>query len=347
MAIDIQDLEIIALKLGTDFDFYKNKNIFLTGGTGFFGKWLLGSFIYLNDIHNLNISVTILSRSPEKFKQDYPHFTNHENFAFIQGDIRSFSECDEQYDLIIHAATDASVALNKSKPELMRNTIIDGAKRICELADRVNCKRILYTSSGAAYGPQPESLTHMPETFADNALFNHNDAYASAKLESEKYFKENAPCDVVIARCFAFAGPYLPLNGGYAFGNFIDDILNKRDIVIHGDGSSIRSYLYASDLVVWLMKLLSSGKNRENYNVGSERGISISQLAEIISNISGSKNKVKILGKVSSTRGSRNYVPNVDKIRCELPLGECVSLEDAIKKTIKFYSGIDIIPSSL
>jgi len=335
MSVDIDDLTLIADKLSEDFEFYKNKKIFLTGGTGFFGKWLLESFIYLNDVHKLNISVTILSRSPKKFTEDYPHFDNHENFVFIQGDVRSFSDISEAYDLIIHAATDASVELNKSNPELMRSTIMDGAKRVCDFADKVGCKRIIYTSSGAAYGPQPESLTHMPETFVDNTLFNHNDAYASAKLESESYFKENAPCEVVIASCFAFAGPYLPLNGSYAFGNFINDVLNKRDIIIKGDGMAVRSYLYAADLVIWLLRILCRGDDREVYNVGSDEEISIKRLA---CEISAGKVSVNILTKKSMSKNI--YVPSINKAKLELNLRCYTSLNDMIFKSIKFHSSL-------
>ena len=337
MKVSDEDLILIAEKLSQDFTFYSKKRIFLTGGTGFFGKWLLEAFIYLNTQYNLNIKVTVLSRSPENFKASFPHFFEQKNFQFISGDIRSFDAPVTTYDLIIHAATDASASLNKSEPKLMHNTIMDGSKRICEFAKKVNCQRILYTSSGAAYGSQPESLTHMPETFVDNPLFNHNDAYASAKLESEKYFKENTPCDIVIARCFAFSGPYLPLNSSYAFGNFIGDVLNDRDIIIKGDGTAVRSYLYAADLVIWLLRLLSSGESGETYNVGSTKEISVYDLANKINAKSIHENNVEV-SKNKSVKINR-YVPNVDKIKSHLNVEVYTTLDEAIYKTICFYSG--------
>jgi len=332
VSVDIEDLALIAEKLTEDFQFYQNQKIFLTGGTGFFGKWLLEAFIYLNEVHELNISVTILSRSPKKFTDNFPYLAKHENFKLIEGDVRSFTHSNEKYDLIIHAATDASVELNKSNPELMRNTIMDGATRVCDFADRVNCKRILYTSSGAAYGPQPENMSHMSEDFIDNPNFNNNDAYASSKLESELYFKENAPCDVVIARCFAFAGPYLPLNGSFAIGNFVADVLNGRDIKITGDGTAIRSYLYAADLVIWLLRILSSGKEGGIYNVGSSQTNSIRELAN---KISSSKVKVHVLGE--NNINTNIYVPCINKAKKELGLDIYTPLSLTISKTINFF----------
>ncbi|TFH92994.1 NAD-dependent epimerase/dehydratase family protein [Vibrio ouci] len=330
MSVDIEDLKLIAKKLTSDFEFYREQRVFITGGTGFFGKWLLESFIYLNEVHSLNVSVTILSRSPSKFKRDFPRLFNHKNFRFLQGDIRSVHDIKGSYDLIIHAATDVSTELNKSNPELMRSTIMDGAIKICELAEKSNCKRILYTSSGAVYGPQPETMDKMSESFVNNPDFDFEDAYSSAKRESEKYFRYNSPCDIVIARCFSFAGPYLPLNGTYAFGNFINDHVNKRDTVIKSDGSSLRSYMYSADLVIWLLRILSSGKNRDMYNVGSSSSISIKDLAEKISTT-----RVKVLGAKDNNKN--RYIPSVEKARIELDLKENYNIEQIINKTKAFY----------
>jgi dTDP-glucose 4,6-dehydratase len=336
MAVDIDDLTFIAEKLTDDYDFYQGKRIFLTGGTGFVGKWILESLVYLNNNHKLNVSVTVLSRTPQKFIDEHPILAKHKKFNFVQGDIRTFKNLDEEFDLIIHAATDASAELNKTNPELMRSTIMEGTLSICELAKKIRCKRILYTSSGAAYGPQPENLSQMPETFTDNPLFNNNDAYSSSKLESEQFFIKNASCEVILARCFSFAGPYLPLDGTYAFGNFINDVLNQRDIVIEGDGTSIRSYLYAAELVVWLLRLLAAGKDRELYNVGSDNPVSIFELAKKIAMNHGDASKIRVLGLDKPSLAVKAYVPSVNKVASELNLTQIISLDSTISKTLEY-----------
>lgn len=332
MNVDIEDLQLISNELAPCFYALKDKNIFLTGGTGFFGKWLLEAVHYLNEYMALGLSVTVLSRNPDSFKLNFPHLCKDSKVTFIKGDIRDFSLDLESVDYIIHAATDASAALNKENPSLMRSTIMEGAKSITNFANKVKCKRLLYTSSGAAYGPQPSDIKGLSEDFVDNPNFNKSDAYASAKLESENYFKNNLECDLVIARCFAFSGPYLPLNGSYAFGNFIFDALEGRDITLYGDGSAVRSYLYAADLIIWLFKALVLGKDNSIYNIGSPDAVTTLNLAQ---KICGTENNVNILNRMSDK--GNVYIPCTEKSQHELGVKVYTSLDDAIKKTLDFY----------
>ncbi|OCH37512.1 NAD-dependent epimerase/dehydratase family protein [Aliivibrio fischeri] len=335
MKIELDDLKLIMLELEPYIGLLRNKSIFITGGTGFFGKWLLEAINYLNRHLDLMIKVTVLSRNAEIFKFNFPHLSIDSNITFISGDIRSFSTTIGCYNYIIHAATEASSALNKENPSLMRSTIMDGAKHICNFANTVKCERLLYTSSGAAYGPQPSNMKAMSEDFIINPNFNFNDAYSSAKLESEDFFKNNLKCQIIVARCFAFSGPYLPLDGNYAFGNFIRDALDGRNISLNGDGTAIRSYLYAADLVIWLIKALVIGQDRAIYNIGSPDPITTLKLAEKICDASGNNSSVNVLNKSSDS--GNIYIPCTLKSQTDLGVDVYTSIEDSILKTLKFY----------
>lgn len=335
MKIQLIDLELIATRLSEDLNFLSGRKIFLTGGTGFFGKWILEAIKYLNSTRDVKISVTILSRNIQRFREECPGLYEHHYFNFRNGDVRNFEFFNAAFDYCIHAATDASVVLNNENPALMFDTIMRGAERVAHFCELTGVNRLLYTSSGAAYGPQPSEIRNLPETYLFNSNFNNKDAYALAKRESETLFKGLKCFETVVARCFAFSGPHLPLNGTFAFGNFIKDALDGRQIVIKGDGLAVRSYLYAADLVIWLFRALIIGRNHEVYNIGSPVAISIAELATRVTRISNINAEPLILGQAQS--GVSRYVPDVEKARKELGVDVYTSVDESISRTLKFY----------
>jgi nucleoside-diphosphate-sugar epimerase len=340
--IPVEDLEHIHRNTQDIWEAFRGKSIFLTGGTGFFGKWLLESFIYANEKFALNTKITTLTRNPEGFLMEYPFYKEHTNTVqFVKGDILNYDfNLDEKFQFIIHAATAANESLNKSNPLLMMDTIIIGTRRVLDFAITQPIEGFLFVSSGAIYGKQPWNRTHINENDCFKININSSSsAYAEGKRIAELYcstYYEKYNLPIKIARCFAFVGPYLPLDTHFAIGNFISNVLKNEDINIKGDGSTIRSYMYASDLMVWLWKILLKGEINHPYNVGSDQAISIKKLAEKISSISRNKVAVKILGSPVHQEKVDIYCPsikNVNTIKAYIK----VRLTQAIKKTIKFY----------
>ena len=316
------------------------KVIFLTGGTGFFGKWLLDSFLYANNHLSLNAKMIVLSRSPDKFLLQYPKY-KHGSISFVKGDIRDFEFPEGPIDYIMHAATDVNVSMNVELPLLMYDTIVEGTRHILEFARMKNVAAILHTSSGAVYGKQPPDLTHIPEDYNGSPdIYDKSASYGEGKRTSEmlsNMYHNSYKVNSKIARCFAFVGPYLPLDTHFAIGNFIKDVINGNKIVINGDGTPFRSYMYASDLVIWLWNILFFGKTCRPYNVGSDEDVTIKELAEIIATASENKTEVEIKLPKHNFPPAR-YVPSVDRAQKELGLKVHISLNEAIKKTIKYYS---------
>ena len=329
--VEIKDLELIEKHLTPYLSFLRDKKLFITGGTGFFGKWILEAIIYLNKKVNLNLKVLVLSRTPDKFKINYPHLCRDTKIEFIKGDIQELDIPLFDVDYIIHAATDVSSIIERKNSELTRKTILNGSKKITDYANKVDCKRVLYTSSGAAYGTLPIDMQGITEDFNSSA-FDPKDTYGSAKLESELFFKNNLNCELVIARCFAFSGPYLPLDGSFAFGNFINNIIKNENIKMNSDGQCLRSYLYGADLVIWLFTLLIKGQNKEVYNVGSNEYISVFELAKKI--YSYSNNQLFINKDI---KNNSIYYPNINKCNQAFGLKVFTSIDMSIVKTVNFY----------
>ena len=288
----------------------RGKRIFLTGGTGFFGKSILDYF----SRHPVpDMTIAILARHTEKFRCGFPELCTLPGLRFQSGDVRDFPFPAGHFDYVIHAATPAVTTL---APGEMRSIVEEGTKHTLEFAAHCGAVRFLLTSSGAVYGPQPPELDRIPEDFPCHPVTE----YGIAKLAAERLCA-NSGQYVLLARCFSFVGRYLPRDIHYAAGNFLRDCEQNRPITILGDGRTIRSYMHADDLVEWLFTLLISGRSGVPYNIGSEEALSILELAERLRARSGAKNEIRILRSPAASPPSR-YVPSTRRIQEELGTAE-------------------------
>jgi nucleoside-diphosphate-sugar epimerase len=320
----------------------RGKTFFITGGTGFFGMWLLESFTHINDALELGMSATVLTRDPKAFAEKAPHLTSRQDLRFIRGDIQTFDFSPGKFEYMVHAATSSSAKLNNENPLLMYDTITLGTRRVLQFAEQCGVEKLVLTSSGAVYGKQPAHITHIPESSLSGPdQLNSASAYAEGKRAAEHMCVLHArrqKYECKVARCFAFVGPHLPLDAHFAIGNFIYDVVNNRDIQINGDGSALRSYMYASDLVAWLWSILFVGKDSVAYNVGSEAAVSICQVAEAVKSASGAAHCSIKVSHPPKDGSPERYVPSTRLAYNELGLINSVSLDNSIQKTIAWLA---------
>lgn len=342
-----QDLELVLDDTAPLWGEVCGQRIFLTGGTGFFGCWLVESFCHINRLLNLDARMTILTRNPEAFAQECPHLASDPAVNLRRGDVRSFVFPDGEFRYVIHAAAETWARQTADAPLEMLSTIIAGTERTLEFAATHEAQKFLLTSSGAVYGRQPASMTHVPESYAGAPdPLDPASVYAEGKRVSELlcsiYGKraglENG-LECKIARCWAFCGPHLPLDRHFAIGNFIGDILADRPIQIRGDGTPRRSYLYAADLAVWLWTLLFKAPALAPFNVGSARDVSILELAQIVAATLNPKSEIRVLGRPVEGAEPARYVPSVDRAREMLGLREMITLEESIRRTAAWHRG--------
>jgi dTDP-glucose 4,6-dehydratase len=306
-----------------------SKTLLLIGGTGFFGKSILKYFYYHSNSLKKKINkIIILSRGKSKIKYN-KNLKKIFKLVKIRSNIQHVKTLPYA-DYIIYAA-------------ILKNYKKDHAavKNYLSLAKKYHSKsKILYVSSGAIYGKQPNSIVG----FRENHLTLHKKIrfkegykkeYSNTKIKNEELFEKFAKTEknVSIARCFSFVGEYLSQDSYYVAGNIIKNILNNDIIRIDADYKVFRSYMYDDDLVRWLLKILdNSSKNCPIYNVGSDDVISVHKLVILLAkkyklntNFKNLKISKKIIDK---------YSPSIYKAKKELNLKNNYTSLNAIIKTI-------------
>lgn len=305
--VEQADLDHVLDHIRGLWDALRGERLFITGGTGFIGSWLLDTFAYANERLNLGASAVVLTRGQ---REDRPGITFH------RGDVRDFDYPAGAFPFVIHGAVESST---DTWADNQFTVIAKGTQHALDMAEQAGTKRFLFLSSGIAYaGESP---------------------YASGKRIAETRC-EFAGVPATIARLFCFVGPYQPLDSHFAIGNFIRDGLAGGPIRVKGDGTPYRSYLYAADLAIWLWTLLFRG-NHGPYDVGSEEAVTVGELAHRVAAAFTPEMKVEIAEKAEPGKVAERYVPASTAFASSLGLRQWVGLDDAIRRTIRWHGGCD------
>ena len=340
--VSVRDRDHMLLHTAGLWEALRGERIFMTGGTGFVGTWLVEAFVAANQAYDLGATAVLLSRDPDRFAARAPHLANDRAVRLIAGDAVDFAPPDGRFAFVVHAATerqnDGTAAQLQSLDRDTRAT-----RRVLEFARHAETRRMLFTSSGAVYGNQPADLARISETYSGAPdPTDLRTAYGHGKRLSEfacASYAHRYDFDVVIGRLFAFVGPHVPVGAGFAAGDFMADILRGGAIRIGGDGTTVRSYLYAADLAIWLWTLLLHGARGRAYNVGSPHALTIRELAELMAAELAPGTPIEIAHQALPGAAGARYVPSVDRAEYELGLHVRVPLSDALRRTYEFYRG--------
>jgi nucleoside-diphosphate-sugar epimerase len=336
------DAAAVVSHVGRRWEDLRGARVFVSGGSGFVGTWLLATLCRANRLLGLDARVVVLSRDPAAFARSAPDLADDEAVELVAGDVRDFSWPAERFTHVIHAAASADAAVSEACPSDVRSTIIEGTRRIVELCRAKGVGRLLALSSGAVYRQPSVAGRRLREddalgwdTLDDDRWVYH---YAKRRMESmlATLGVDDAPT-VSIGRLFSFVGPGLALDRHFAIGNFIADALSGEPVVVRGDGTPVRSYLYAADMAAWLWTILADGRPGRIYNVGSEHAVTIAQAARIVADAAVPSVEVRIEGTPASGGGGAWYVPSTLRARSELGVAEWTPLDDAVRRTISWH----------
>lgn len=309
----------------------RGRRIFVTGGTGFVGRCLLDYFQDSATRWGTDFEVVVLSRSPQAFLDRHPLYAGRAWLRFATGSLDHLPAPEAgRFTDVLHAAADTHSA---PAPLEWLDQLVQGTRRVLDFAVAAGAERFLLVSSGAAYGPAPDSVAR----FREDALFapattDPRSVYGQGKRLAEHLcvlYRQQYGLACVVARCFALISEHMPLDGPYAAGNFVRDALAGRDIEIQGDGSSMRTYLYGRDAAHWLVSLMCRGEPGQIYNVGSDASVSILELAWAVAAQASPPRDVRVL-KQAAPGPRAMYVPDVEKagrlgLQVDTPLVEAIA----------------------
>ena len=322
------------------FEKLDGSRILLTGGTGFVGKWMLQTAKIAQESSATKIELVVPTRHLAADHVQTAIAIGCPNVSWVEDDFMNNHPDFGHIDMIIHAATPASAQLNAENPAEMLRINVEAMESVLRYAS--DKKPLLFTSSGAVYGTQPQSVSHIAEgEFEPKPPANQLNAYARGKQIAERMCREagsSGQCSPIIARLFAFGGQYLPRDTHFAIGNFIQNALDRQPIAIQGDGRARRSYLYGADMATWLWSALTHGQTASPFHIGSEDSVSILELAQAVATVSGGLlnyvPEITVAKEIDLSESVHQYVPANSDTRKALRVSEWTSLTEIIRRTM-------------
>jgi dTDP-glucose 4,6-dehydratase len=326
-----KDLDLL-LSGGHTFQEFDGSRVTILGGTGFIGQWLIKALDAFASNFSFSTEITIITRNSKKAQ---------EFFANDIGICLKFVECDladmpielEGSDFFINGATPSKRKTGYDNSDAVYASTVNASNSIIQSAAKFkNIPRVLNLSSGIVYGPQGVAVKNQSES-SISLKPETRSGYLDAKLAAELIFSNAVEIGLVRSispRLFAFAGPGIALDEHFAVGNFLRNGLQGKPIAIKGNPETMRSYMYPTDLTIWILSALLN-PNNQNVNVGSENPIDMLRLAHIISEMT-TKKGVRILNE---NLEASNYVPSTSNFRSTYDVSEIVTLETGLQLWIE------------
>jgi dTDP-glucose 4,6-dehydratase len=316
--------------------------IAVIGGTGFVGTWLAETITALNDELGGDTRVDLLGRSAASWKKEHPHLADRQDIQLRSVDVRSPFDLPSDVTLVLFAAGIADPRIHASDPFRVHETALQGITHTLVASTRLeSLQRVVNISSGLVLGAHTGQQA-MRETDIGVLDFTrvHN-VYAESRRAAENLvslYVNQHRLPVTTARAFTFIGPFQPLDAPWALNNFMRDALSGNDIRLHDDGTTRRSYLYGSDVAVWLLKMLIDGRNGEIYNLGGAQAASHTEVATMVAQHMAPTPKLIYKSQPAANGRRQDFLPDLSHIQSTLNVSQTFDVATAIERTMQWHA---------
>ena len=310
----------------------------VTGASGFIPFYVVSALIALK-----NVKVIALVRNKQKAEHKFSGLKNNPNFKMIVQDINKPFTIDDKVDYIIHGASQASPKYYGSDPVGTLKTNSLGTSYLLDIAVKNNVKKFIFISSGEVYGKVDASTPELIETYNGNLdITDVRSCYGESKRMGENMcvcYSHQYGIPVNMIRLSHIYGWGFDLNDGRVIPDFVSNIIEGKDIILNSNGSAKRSFCYITDMIIGLFYVLFYGKDKNAYNIASEKETTILELANMMSDICPNstvkfKEGVFKKGYIKAQSTRANF--NTDKIK-SLGWKEKTELKNGLKKMISYY----------
>jgi nucleoside-diphosphate-sugar epimerase len=280
-------------------------NILITGSTGLIGSCFVE--VLMTNPHR-DYNVYAAGRNKERADKRFSQYARENGFFFIQYDVTKPISLDVNFDYIIHAASNASPNFFAKKPvEVMMSNIL-GVDNLLKYGLNHNLKRFLYVSSGEIYGEgDGNSFTENYSGYVNP--MKSRSCYPSSKRAAETLcisYSDEYGIDIVVARPSHVYGPYFTESDNRVYAQFIQNVLDNKDIIMKSSGSQYRSWCYVVDCISGLLFILLKGHKGEAYNIADKNSnLTIKELANMVANIG----KKHVVMKIQSSEENKGFNP--------------------------------------
>jgi len=311
----------------------QDAQIVITGGAGFIGSSIAQRLVDHNRVTLFdNLHRNALKGSP---------LLEHPNLRLVTGDVldaQALSPVVADADVVIHMASIAGVDTVMKNPTLTMRVSLLGTIHALEAAyEGKQCRRFIDFSTSEVFGKYAYKVAEGDATSL-GAVGEARWTYAVSKLATEhlalSYHKQYGLPTVSI-RPFNIFGPRQVGEG--AVHHFISRAIRNEPLVIHGEGSQIRSWCYVDDIVEGVLEtLVNDNALGHAFNIGNPRStLTIYHLAKLIVQLAKSKSEVQFTPMDRTDVELR--IPNVDKAKALLGYEPKVNLEEGLMRTIEWY----------
>ncbi|PYC37331.1 NAD-dependent epimerase/dehydratase family protein [Pseudomonas protegens] len=305
------------------------KKIFITGGAGFIASMLISKLADQNDI-------VVYDNYTRNTLKDTP-YSNHPNVKQVHGDVLDFSKLKEAMtgsQIVVHAAAIAGIDSTVRNPVSTMRVNMIGAANAMEAAHQLGkIERFIDFSTSEVFGSYAFKVDENQQTVT-GAVGEARWTYAVSKLAGEHLahaYHKQYEMPTVTVRPFNVYGP--GQTGEGALSIFVRRALKNEDILIFGDGSQIRAWLYVDDMVEGVLCALEHPNAvGESFNIGNSRAVTtIYGLAQTICRITNSSSKIIFRDALSADIELR--IPSVGKAKELIGFEAKVDLDLGLEKT--------------